>query len=352
MKAVVLRSNGKLVVEEMELPTLEADECRVRVHAAGVCSSDFPRGFEGGAYNYPLVMGHEVSGEVVESKSDRFKPGDHVALFPLIPCGKCDACKRKSYVQCAQYDYYGSRRNGGFAEYLNVKAWNLFPLPSGVGLLEGALIEPTAVVVHALRRADLFTSSPEVNSVAILGGGFLGQIAARILKLKRPDLKVSLIDRNPSKIEAAQAYCTETSRLASQEEWNDYLASKGESFDAVLEACGAPQTFQASIRLARPSGSVYWMGNIADDLKMDKKLVSSILRKELRILGSWNSDYEPDAESDWTETAQLLKEGLEVQPLANERPDLETLPEAMAKLYDRRTRGSSNTVIKILMDAS
>ena len=88
----------------------------VQVAYAGICNSDIQRSFGGGAYHYPLIMGHEFSGAVKESfAGSRFSAGDRVVVYPLLPCHTCEACQTGDYAQCLDYDYFGSRRPGGFA---------------------------------------------------------------------------------------------------------------------------------------------------------------------------------------------------------------------------------------------
>ncbi|MFI5349624.1 MAG: alcohol dehydrogenase catalytic domain-containing protein [Elusimicrobiota bacterium] len=316
MKAAVLTANATLELCDVPEPALAPDECRVRVRAAGVCSSDIARAFEGGAYGYPLIMGHELAGEIVEvgaGLSARFRLGARAAVFPLIPCGKCEACRRKAYARCATYDYYGSRRHGGFAEHLNVRGWNLLPIPKTISFEAGACLEPLAVVVHALRRAGLLSARPPAGEIAILGAGFLGQLASRIIALKHPQAHVAIVDRNAFKISLARPYAAEAAELVDEDKWRDYMKANAGRFAVVVEACGAPETYLRSLELAREGATVLWMGNIAGDLLLDKKMTSSILRKELKLLGTWNSDYRERGASDWTEGLALLEKGLSMR---------------------------------------
>ena len=87
MKAVVLKKNKSLVVEDKQLDALNHKKCRIKIHNVGLCSSDIERSFRNGAYFYPLIMGHEISGEISEigKKVDNFTIGDRVAVFPLLP---------------------------------------------------------------------------------------------------------------------------------------------------------------------------------------------------------------------------------------------------------------------------
>ncbi|MDW8322262.1 MAG: alcohol dehydrogenase catalytic domain-containing protein, partial [Armatimonadota bacterium] len=144
MKALVLHAVGNLRYEEVPLPEPGAGEVLVRVAYCGVCGSDIPRIFSKGTYRYPLIPGHEFAG-VVERCGEgvsAFAPGDRVAVFPLVWCGRCAACEKGRYVQCEQYDYLGSRRDGAFADYVVAPARNLLRVPEGVSLQDAAMTEP------------------------------------------------------------------------------------------------------------------------------------------------------------------------------------------------------------------
>ena len=122
MKAWVLKGIDNIVREEVNRPGLDDDSVIVRVKAAGICGSDIPRIYKTGAHKMPLIPGHEFSGQIVEiGKSvNRDLLGRKAGIFPLIPCMKCEQCKTGKYEMCNNYNYLGSRCDGGFAEYVSV----------------------------------------------------------------------------------------------------------------------------------------------------------------------------------------------------------------------------------------
>ena len=127
LKAYVLHEIGELRYEDRPLPEIRPGWALVKVLAAGICSSDIPRIFEKGTYHFPTIPGHEFSGQVEKAanESDGKWVGKRVGVFPLIPCKKCPSCQKGQYETCTNYDYIGSRRDGGFAEYVAVPVWNL-----------------------------------------------------------------------------------------------------------------------------------------------------------------------------------------------------------------------------------
>ena len=107
MKSIVLTGNQKLIKQDIQTPAPKEGEYLIKVHSVGVCNSDIFRGFAGGAYHYPLVMGHEISGEVIALgvNVNKYGIGQKVVVFPLIPCGECEPCSDKQWVHCYDYDY-------------------------------------------------------------------------------------------------------------------------------------------------------------------------------------------------------------------------------------------------------
>ncbi len=194
MKALNLRGINDLHLEEMEIPELQEGWSLVKVHNVGICGSDIPRIYQTGAHRHPLVPGHEFAGEVVEKcASGEIKTiGRRVGIFPLIPCGECPQCKKKQYEMCQNYDYLGSRCDGGFAEYVAVPDWNLMELPEEVSYEDAAMLEPTAVACHAIRQLEGLkelmaeeASDADVirqKSVAVCGLGTIGLLIVMLLK--------------------------------------------------------------------------------------------------------------------------------------------------------------------------
>lgn len=359
MKVMMLTANQQMEVTEIELPPLADDHCRIKVSHVGVCSSDIQRSCENGAYAYPLVMGHELAGTLVECGSSvtGFDMGERVVIFPLLPCFHCEACGREMYAQCHQYDYYGSRRQGGYAEFIDVRPWNLLKVPTTVSFANAATIEPLAVVLHALRRAglaDTFSENKAVckQRIAIVGAGFLGLLMAQILHLLYVDCAVTMIDRNPFKLDIAKKYAKKVDLLTHEAEWQHYLQQANTQFDIVFEATGAPTSFVRSITLAAHSGTVIWMGNITDDLPLPQKLVSQILRKELQIIGTWNSIYRPDKPDDWKDALSLLATGLNPSDLVTHWIKLTELPDILKSLHHHKIGKKSFPSIKAMVEVS
>ena len=320
MKAYVLHGIGDLRYEDCPVPEIPLGWARVRVLAAGICSSDIPRIFEKGTYHFPTIPGHEFSGRVekVAGEADMQWVGKRVGIFPLIPCKKCPSCQKGQYETCSNYDYIGSRRDGGFAEYVAVPVWNLIELPDAVSDMQGALLEPAAVALHAVRRAQIFPGA----SVCVVGTGAIGLLAGQWAKILGAG-QVTIKGRSEGKRQIVQQCGLE------------YGAHAGEEFDCVIEAVGSAQALEESLLLTAPGGRLVLMGNPDGPRTLSQDLYWRILRKQLTLTGTWNSSY-GSKDSDWEETVQAMANSrLETDGIVTHLLNREELPEGLGIMRDK-----------------
>jgi L-iditol 2-dehydrogenase len=335
MKAWVLHGINDLRLEDRPLPRLGEDEVLVKVEAAGICGSDIPRIFETGAHTLPVIPGHEFAGIVADAPEALSRLlGKRVGVFPLLPCMRCDSCLREQYETCSNYDYLGSRRDGAFAEYVAVPAQNLAELPEGLSFEAGAMLEPAAVALHALRRLGV----RKMESVAIFGAGPVGLLAAqwaRVLGAKRVFLAGT---------RAAQA---EKARLLGFADFFDIrehdaaeriaALTEGAGVDVCVEAAGDARSATDCIRAARAGGLVALIGNPRADMRIGKDVYQSILRKQLKIYGSWNSGFYRRGEDDWAETIMAARNGdIRLEALITHKFPLADLARAADMMRSRR----------------
>ncbi|MCD6155834.1 MAG: galactitol-1-phosphate 5-dehydrogenase [Candidatus Atribacteria bacterium] len=300
MRALVLKDKGRLVLEEVDLPQPGAGEVLVKVGACGVCGSDLPRIFGDLAYFYPLIPGHEFAGEVVKAGCELGEEwiGKRVTVYPLIPCRKCPFCESGYFELCDNYDYLGSRRNGAFAEYVIAPVTNLVALPEGVSLEEGALTEPAAVTLHAVRRSLV---SPG-DRVAVFGLGPIGLLTAHWVRLAGASSVVGF-EVDSRRKDFARRFAFDAV-LSPDEE-------KTALFDKVFEASGNASAFLRSISRVQKRGTLVLLGNQEREFTVSPRHFSLILRKEIKLLGSWNSHF-TRFDSDWERVLLLAQRGKEV----------------------------------------
>ena len=176
MKALVLHEIGKLTLDEVPEEPLRPGTVLVKIKACGICSSDVERVFINGTYHFPTIPGHEFSGQIVAVGDDVDESllGRRTCVFPMLPCFECPSCKKQQYAQCSHYDYFGSRRDGGYAEYLVVPTWNLVLFDDDLSYDVAAMCEPAAVGIHANGLANV----QKGQSVLVIGTGMIGYVCA------------------------------------------------------------------------------------------------------------------------------------------------------------------------------
>lgn len=297
MKAYPLYAVGDIRYEEVEVPACEPGWSIVKVKAAGICSSDIPRIFKKGTYHFPTIPGHEFSGmvEAVGDQRDSHLVGKKVGVFPLIPCRECEFCKLEQYELCSNYDYIGSRRDGGFAEYVAVPVWNLVVLEDNASYIEAAMMEPLAVSLHAVNQMALKGG----EKVAIVGTGMIAFAAAQ-WALDKGAGSVTVIGRSEDKRNIAD--------LIGGVEYTTSQDVPG-IFDSVLEAVGSNNAIDRSINLSKPGGTIVLMGNPEGDILLAQNTYWRILRKQLTVKGTWNSSFIPGRPCDWKEVRENINNG-------------------------------------------
>ncbi len=338
MKAAVLHAVGDMRYEQIARPEAGPGQVMVRVAFCGVCGSDIPRVFVKGTYHFPTVIGHEFSGTVAACGPgvDDVGPGDRVAVFPLLWCGQCPPCEQGNYVQCLDYDYLGSRSNGALAEFVVAPRQNLVRLPAGVSLAEAAMTEPAAVALHALRRAG---GSRLGESVAIFGAGPIGLMVAQWARAMGA-APIFLFDIVPQKLSLAKQMgfsLVFDNREADPVEAIRSVSGR-EGVHLSVEAAGVPQTLRQALDCARRGGQVVILGNPAGEVTLPAGLISQLMRREVTVLGAWNSAYSPAGnDDDWsTVLAGLAGKTIDLAPLITHRIELENAFEALQMMKEQR----------------
>lgn len=319
MKAAVLHAVNDLRYEDVERPVAREGEVLLKIVAAGVCGSDIPRIFTKGTYHFPTIPGHEFAGRIVES-DDPALLGRKAAVFPLLPCRKCAACQVGEYANCSDYDYYGSRRDGAFAEYLAVDKRNLVLLDDKVSLIEASMMEPAAVARAAIRRMEINLG----DKVVIFGAGPIGLIAAQWAKQAGAGM-VRVVDISEEKLAFARKFGFEA-----------YDAERDGLCHCALEGTGASSALNNAVRALMPHGKLVLMGNPFGDMCFERSIYSEVLRREITMRGTWNSSYN-DRINDWTAVAEAMSNGtLTLAPLITHQVPLERCNEALEMMRDKK----------------
>ena len=301
--------------ERRTLPPLAPDEVTVHVKNAGVCGSDIGR-WRGGAYHYPIVVGHEFSGEVSFDPDGKLT-GQRVVIFPILPCKKCAACQKEMYAMCAHYDYYGSRRDGAFQEYLNVRRENLIPIPDGVSFEAAAMCEPCAVALNGLCKAGDLAG----RSLAVYGAGTIGVLAVKLAAI----------------LGAREIFCAEpdAEKLAFAVSCGAKPLTAEADPDVYIDCCGANAALNEMLSRAKAQATIVLLGNAARDVVIDKKAYAQILRRELTLRGTWNSRV--GKHDDWRAVLSFLADGrLDLSDVITHRYPLNGAEKALETLASHK----------------
>jgi L-idonate 5-dehydrogenase len=267
MRVCVLHAAKDLRLDERPVLPLGPDQVRVRFGAGGICGSDLHYYFDGRVGDFalrePLILGHEVAGEVVEVGPEvaRVLVGDRVAINPSRPCWRCRACQAGRTNLCAQMSFYGSAAvfphvQGAFQEQLVCGQSQCHVVPPGTPYAIAAMAEPLAVCLHAVRRAGpllgrdlLITGCGPIGALACLCARAAGAARITVTDLAAPPLAVARQVGADATINAAD----EPDRVEACK------ADKGR-FDVAIEASGSPGALLTCLECTRPGGRIVQLG--------------------------------------------------------------------------------------------
>jgi L-idonate 5-dehydrogenase len=295
MKAAVLYGPRDIRVEPLRNPELGAGMVLLRNRRVGICGSDqhyFEHGYCAAFVpDRPFVLGHEVMAvvEAVGAGVDRVRAGDRVAVNPARACGFCEACKAGRGNLCTKTIMLGSASttpptNGGLAEYVTVREDQCHALPDGVDEDLGAMMEPFAVALHAVKRAGTVAG----RRVMVTGAGAIGLLAALTARAfgAAPVAISDLVRERRAKAEelglgAGMDAVLDPAASDFQERAREL---SGGGFDFVFEASGAPPALRSAFTLVRPGGTIVQIGTLGTaDIPLPANL---LMNKEISLIGS------------------------------------------------------------------
>lgn len=257
MKATVLEQPNRLVSKSIEKPSAKKGQVLIRTTHAGICGSDI-KIFQGTMpAKYPVVMGHEIVGEVINGDTDNsIKPGTRVLVDPVIYCGNCFYCKRDDTHLCPNGVLMGREINGGFADYCVVNTSHIFALPSAIENKVGAVVQVLTTVLHAQDKADVGRDA----TVVVSGLGVTGQMHVQLAKSRGAKIVIG-ISRNAHKRELALSLGADHVFPHGKKAEKGVLdITNGVGADIVIECVGAISLLGESVALARPGGKIVPFG--------------------------------------------------------------------------------------------
>ncbi len=292
MRAAVVEGLNMMSVKEVEKPVIDDNGVLVKVKACAICGSDIRIYHSGNSrVNYPAIIGHEISGDVVEvgKNVSRFAVGDRVAIGADVPCGECVFCEAGIGNNCQINYAMGYQFQGGFAEYLplNRIVVNYGPvhkIPDHISYEQAALAEPLGCVLNALELSPVKMG----DVVVIIGAGPIGCMIVEVAK-KMGASKVILVQRSRARLEMAMKTVNADVFVCSSEE--DAVKrvleeTGGLGADVIFTACPSPAAQQDAIVMAKNRARINFFGGLPKD-KSQVLLDTNIIHyKELFITGA------------------------------------------------------------------
>lgn len=308
MKAAILYANEDIRYDEWKTPDVKPGMVKIRVRVSGICGSDVPRVLHNGAHYYPIILGHEFAGEVVEIGAgvSNVEVGDHVSGAPLIPCMVCADCQRGNYSLCKQYSFIGSREQGSFAEYIVIPARNAVKYDSSIPYEQAVFFEPSTVSLHGVFCADYRGG----EDVAIFGCGSIGIFTLQWVKIFGAKRTI-VFDIDDGRLDLAKRFGADEVVNTLNE---DFLAktaefTKGKGCGYIFEAAGSSVTIKQSFDVAGNEGLICYIGTPFEDLSFTYEEWETINRKELHLTGSWMSYSAPFPGKEWELTSHFFSSG-------------------------------------------
>lgn len=276
MRAAIITTPGSVTVDTRPDPKPTSDGVVLRVGACGICGTDLH--IADGEFPpspYPLVPGHEFTGEIVEVGSAApggLRIGDRVAVDPSLFCGYCEACRAGRGNLCANWGAIGDTVDGAFAEYVTVPAANCYRIPDSMSWQEGALAEPLSCAVHGVRRIGV-----EIGERFLLvGAGTMGLLLQQLLQ--NAGARVCVVDRNAERLAIAASLGAEATAA-------DPADLHEERFDAAIDVTGAPSAIEAAFDSLHRGGRLLIFG-VAPEAARVRLSPFRIYNDEITVVGS------------------------------------------------------------------
>ncbi len=265
MKSMVLTGIRQMEMIEVPDPKIVNDtDVLIKMKRVGVCGSDihyYATGKIGSqVVQYPFAVGHEGAGTVVETGSavSTLHPGDEIAIEPAMPCWECDQCKAGRPHTCRNLKFLGcpGQADGCLSEYIVMPESSCFPLGENMILDDGALSEPLAIGVYAVKRSI----SMKGAAVGILGFGPIG-MSVLLPAQAQGATSIYVTDKIEGRLEKARSL---GANYAGNPDEEDIVAKVSElepnMLDVVFECCGKQEALDNAIDLLKPGGTLMMIG--------------------------------------------------------------------------------------------
>ncbi len=320
MKAVmkVARGMGNVELRDIPEPTPQDNEVVIKIQAAGICGTDIHIYKDEFPTKPPVVLGHEISGEIVELGKgvNQFSIGTRVTSETYYhTCGTCMYCRRGENNLCLNRLSIGSGVNGGFTQYVVVPATNIHRLPENLDFHSGALTEPLACVVHGV----LNTPTVSAGDVAVIAGpGAIGLLTLQVVKASGATVVMLGTNADKNRLDLAKTLGADYIVNVQEDDPTELInniTQEGLGADVVYECSGAGAAAQQLLTLVRRKGRFVQIGLFGGAISWD---LNQVCYKELIVTGSNAS-----VPSAWDKALKLLEMGIvKTEPLITHTFDI------------------------------
>jgi threonine dehydrogenase-like Zn-dependent dehydrogenase len=314
MRQILLNAPGELIERQVPPPSAVPGEALLRIRRVGVCGSDF-NAFAGRQpiYTYPRVLGHEISGEVVEIPQNEagVVAGDSCAIDPYICCRACNACLSGRTNCCENLRLFGVHVDGGMQGFLPVRL-DLLHASRTLSLDQLALVETLGIGAHAVSRSGLI----EGETALVIGAGPIGLGVIRFAQLA--GAAVRAVELNPWRRQFAESMGAEAMKQ-----------TDGRVADVVFDVTGSAESMRGSLEHVAVTGRLVFVGLTKEPVVIDDGLLH---RRELTIYASRNSC------NQFPRIIRLMEEGrVDTTPWITDRMALNEVPLRLRDLPSKAT---------------
>jgi L-iditol 2-dehydrogenase len=302
MKAALVTERGKIVVQEVPTPQAKETEILIRVESCAICGSDLRITYETDfRVRYPIIIGHEIAGVVVEvgSKVKGLKVGDRVTIAPGVSCGTCDMCKAGLQNLCKNQINVGYNYPGGMAEFMVIPRQAISgdfvnKIPRNISFDESALAEPLACCINGQNLSEV----NRATTLAIIGAGPTGCLHVELAR-SRKVARILLAQRSLKRLQMAAKLGVDALINASLENSVERVLqeTKGKGADVVIVACASPEAQQRALEMVALRGKINLFGGLPHGNSVVNIDTNLIHYKECSLQGSNGSTGSQNAEA-------------------------------------------------------
>lgn len=341
MLAAPLVGPRKIQIEDIEAPSCSQRTVLINMKATAICGSDIKYYRTAANISLPRVLGHEMTGVVIDKGGDvrKLNIGERVIVQPALSCGACQLCYEGRDNICLAGGLRGITVDGGFAEYIVVDERDAFRLPDTTDYAEGTQIQTLATVCHAQSRLQLEPG----QSVLVIGLGATGLLHVQLAKASGAT-PILGVDLSPQKLEIAKELGVDVTICMPDDSALEKIrdATRGHGPSSVIEAVGIPSTVALSIEAVAPGGKVLMFGSCPEPLSGFDPLL--IYYKEINIIGTRSA-----SRGDWQSSIDLVESGnIMLKPLITHRMAFQDIEKAFALMDE----GSAELIRIVILGAS